>query len=306
MKYKGKEIIGAGLKGFSRKTFSWKIINVCNQRCSYCYEGYGSKDTIPNSTFFKDNSQQNHYLNILTILKLKTIGTFEVDLIGGEPTLHPHLFNIIQDLTSNKNCYEISLITNLSKPLSYFKRLDDLKSEKLIICPSLHFDYYSDELIQKCIDINNFEYIDIVPIVMIHDDIKHHSNIMKTLKTFKENNVEFSISFLSSVHKYVVDYNADAIKDIEQFASDSSSKFTFNVEGLGNVKLNSHDVHENKLTKFKGWDCRPQRYIIEHNGGIVNACTGKKMPFFGQCEKVTCPKSDCNCSVQWYYEKSKV
>ena len=306
MKYNGEDVIEAGIKGFNKKTFSWNLIDVCNQKCSYCYEGYGHDATRPKSTFFKDIKQQNNYLDTLTILRLKTIGTFDVDIIGGEPTLHPHLFNILQELTENKNCNEISLITNLSKPLEYFKKVNDLKSSKLTLCPSLHFEYYSDKLIQKCIDINKFKNITIIPIIMVHDNIEYHNNIIKTLQIFKENDIKYTISFLSSVPYYDVNYNAEVVKEIEKFAHHDVLKFNFKTDGKGDVELNRYDIHLDKLLYFKGWRCKPQRYIIKPTGGIVNACTGKKMPFFGQPETVNCNLNSCNCSVQWFYEKKKI
>lgn len=307
MKYKGKDVIEAGIKGFNKKTFSWNLIDVCNQKCSYCYEGYGHNATRPKSTFFKDIKQQNNYLDTLTILRLKTIGTFDVDIIGGEPTLHPHLLNILQELTENKNCDDISLITNLSKPIKYFKTINDLKSDKLIICPSLHFEYYSDELIQKCVDINEFENITIIPIIMVHDDIKHYNNIIKTLKIFKEKGIKYTISFLSSVPYYDINYNTDYVKKIEKFASNDVLKFNFKISGKkDDTELTRYDIHQHKLVHFRGWRCKPQRYIIEPNGSIINACTGKKMPFFGQCETVICDLNRCSCSVQWFYEKKKI
>jgi len=60
------------------------IIRRCNLSCSYCSEYDKVSDPIP--------------IEILEqrLRKLKSLGTFGISLTGGEPTLHPHLPNLIR------------------------------------------------------------------------------------------------------------------------------------------------------------------------------------------------------------------
>jgi hypothetical protein len=39
---------------------------------------------------------------------------------------------------------------------------------------------------------------------------------------------------------------------------------------------------------------------------LINACTGQPMSFIDTDKFVTCPHTECNCDIQWNYEKYKI
>jgi organic radical activating enzyme len=206
MTYNGEKIVRAGIRNFNFKTFTWNLIDVCNQQCAYCNEGFGSEQFRPKSSFFKNQSQLDSYKTVLKILKLKSIGSFEVDIIGGEPTLHPHIHEIIEKVNSIENCKEISLLTNFKKSFSFYEKFDSQLYNKLLICPSIHFDYYTQELLEKCVSASKFKHIKIIPIIMLHDNKKHWDNMEKFITCLVENDIDYNISFLNSCYDYVVNY----------------------------------------------------------------------------------------------------
>lgn len=108
----------------------------------------------------------------LKILKLRSIGKFEVDIIGGESTLHPNIHDILFNINSIENCEEISVLTNL-KTAFFFKDTDLKCYDKVLICPSIHFEYYTQNLLEKCIAISKFNCIKLIPIVMLHDNERY-------------------------------------------------------------------------------------------------------------------------------------
>jgi MoaA/NifB/PqqE/SkfB family radical SAM enzyme len=61
------------------------IIRRCNLSCSYCSEYDKVSDPIPAEILEK------------RLWKLKSLGTFGISLTGGEPTLHPHLADLIRE-----------------------------------------------------------------------------------------------------------------------------------------------------------------------------------------------------------------
>jgi MoaA/NifB/PqqE/SkfB family radical SAM enzyme len=61
------------------------IIRRCNLSCSYCSEYDKVSDPIPTEILEK------------RLWKLKSLGTFGISLTGGEPTLHPHLADLIRE-----------------------------------------------------------------------------------------------------------------------------------------------------------------------------------------------------------------
>ena len=301
MTYNGENIVSCGIKNYNFKTFTWKLIDVCNQQCSYCNEGFGSEQFRPKSSFFKDEKQRTSYKNVLKILKLRSIGKFEVDIIGGEPTLHPDIHDILFNINSIENCEEISLLTNLKKPLSFFKDMDLKCYDKVLICPSIHFEYYNHDLLEKCIEISKFKYIKLIPIVMLHDNQRHWDNMEYFMSKLIENKIEYNISFINSCYDYNVNYNYEFYQRFDKFFTQDDNTYLFN----DNLSLDKYDIHRNKLMYFNGWKCKPLRYIITHAGEILNACTGTRMSFTNNDSFVKCPQNICDCNVHWNYEKYK-
>ena len=299
MTYNGEKIIKAGIKNYSLKTFTWKLIDVCNQSCVYCCEGFGSDEFRPKSSFFKNQSELDAYKSVLKILKLRALGDFEVDIVGGEPTLHPHIHEIIKQLNSLSNCKEISLLTNLKKPFEFYKKFNSISYNKLLFCPSIHFEYYSPELIKKCVAINAFKDTKIYPIVMLHDNQKHWNNMEEFINAMIDNGIKFSISFINSCYEYTVNYTSEFYSRFGKYFIQDENQYSFN----DNLSLTKYDIHSNNLMSFKGWSCKAMRYIIHHNGEIINACTNARLNFLDNNSFVSCPQNACDCDAQWNYEK---
>tara|TARA_R110000787_G_scaffold179012_1_gene290738 strand:+ start:4430 stop:5359 length:930 start_codon:yes stop_codon:yes gene_type:complete len=305
MKYQNLNLIKAGIKNYNIKTFSWHLVDVCNQACTYCNEGFGSDETRPKSTFFKDKKQTQSYEMVLRRLKIKSLGKFEVDLLGGEPTLHANLFEIIESLNLIDNCIEISLITNLKKGFSYYEKFNNKKYNKLLMCPSIHMDYYNDELLDKLIRINKLGHFKLLPIIMIHDNKKYYSKIKKLLDTLINENIEFTVSFLFDAGGYTVNYDNEFLEEMNVYADKDDNRYIFESDSGKKLALNKHSIYNNKLTNFNGWKCTPLRYKINHFGGIFNVCSNKPLPMTGQSECIECPHTSCLCDIQWKFDKEK-
>ena len=77
---------------------------------------------------------------------------FDIEVEGGEPTLHPDILTILQTLNKIDKCQKIQLITNIVKPLSFFEQLDKPEYNKLEIAPSYHPEYHKkDKYVKKLI-----------------------------------------------------------------------------------------------------------------------------------------------------------
>ena len=119
------------------------IINLthkCNFNCWYCYDknNRGSTEFL-NFEYIKifiDAYAQN-YKDPLKIV-----------LMGGEPTLHPDLFEIIVFLNNSNIVKSITLVTNLSDSYDNYARL---YNDKLEIMYSYHFNKYSVEQEEKAL-----------------------------------------------------------------------------------------------------------------------------------------------------------
>ena len=303
MKYKNSNIVKAGIKNYNIKTFSWHLVDVCSQACSYCNEGFGSDIYRPKSTFFKDKKQSESYKQVLKRLKIKSLGKFEVDLLGGEPTLHSNLLEIVESLNSINNCTEISLITNLKKSFSYYEKFNNKKYNKLLLCPSIHMDYYNDALLDKLIKLNKLKHFKLLPIIMIHDNKKYYSTIKTLLDTLMEEDIDFTVSFLFDSCGYEVNYDSNFLNEMDNYADKDDNRYIFQTDTGEKINLNTHSVYNKKLTNFKGWKCTPLRYKINHFGGIFNACSNKPLPMIGKSECIECPHTSCLCNIQWKFDK---
>ena len=133
---------------------TWSILLSCNYNCRYCYvrnKGFSSKDVIDDTIRFLKNAPQ----------KVK-----DVTLFGGEPTIHSHLFYIVEQLKDFvRNLY---IFTNLSSTKS---QLLNLVKRDVQFCISYHPDIISDVAF-----INKLDYllqiqgkIEFLNIMMTHD-----------------------------------------------------------------------------------------------------------------------------------------
>jgi len=84
--------------------FQWHITNQCNLKCGHCYQTDFSKS-------------KNSHLNDLIKMADKIFSNLskrpiDVNITGGEPLLHAHLFELIEHLVKYDNLKEINIITN--------------------------------------------------------------------------------------------------------------------------------------------------------------------------------------------------
>jgi radical SAM protein with 4Fe4S-binding SPASM domain len=81
---------------------SWLTVNrACNLRCGWCYAA---------GTEFSKHLDMNLDIAMRLVLFLKSLGVKSIVLIGGEPTIYPHLFTLAHQIVeSNIN---LALVTN--------------------------------------------------------------------------------------------------------------------------------------------------------------------------------------------------
>ena len=99
-------VLNAGFKNRNLLTFSWDIIKVCQYRCDYCY----AFDIL-------EKKMDKRLINLykLILLKLKKVKyDFNVELLGGEPTMHPKIEDILRTLQRNKNFHYRIVYKNLT------------------------------------------------------------------------------------------------------------------------------------------------------------------------------------------------
>lgn len=319
MKFNGLDVVQCGYPSHEHSArkiyteFAWNIIDVCNFKCSYCGAGFGSDASRPVSNFFKDVNLKKTWKGVIAKLNLANQGNeFEVDLVGGEPTLHPEIIQVIKSLNDIETCKSIILITNLSKSMDFFHKLDDMLLDKLEINCSVHFEYYiKNKTLDKILQIYKNTNLKIEPVVLLADNPDYWKQVIDFLDTCIEHGIEYNCVFLEPAFGNEPNYSDDFFKTFENYIKHGRSKTgdmyrIITNDGKQHL-INIKDIYVNKIKNFKGWKCTPKSWSIDVKGSITNACTGEPLQFRGDNMNicVSCPRTRCSCNVWWNYDKKK-
>ena len=140
----------------------WELTEACNYRCSYCFNKFmGYKNVF--CTLEEAEAAVKH-------LAMANRPSYQVSLLGGEPTLHPYLSEIIAFLSDSlgKRLEKISIITNGS--------FNDKTMEAMLMATtktcievkvSLHFEFLQMERIKEIIERMSKD-VSLVFLVMVH------------------------------------------------------------------------------------------------------------------------------------------
>jgi len=117
------------------------VINTeCNRSCSYCFEGQ-----------IREEKKENMSLDtIFQVLEFSNNPVYTI--MGGEPTLHPELLQILDLVNTVNTGFNPSLITLLTNGLGNIELSKEIA--KKIKCTGLnlnHLDFYTNEEYEKLI-----------------------------------------------------------------------------------------------------------------------------------------------------------
>lgn len=130
---------------------NWILTTKCNYRCSYCFE-YGKGKPAPQNHPFTSLSQFKAAVDNIVSLNRPW---YNVTLSGGEPTIHPHIFELITMLNEklDERLNRILIITNGSRNKKLYGQIADMaKSVSIDICISIHTDHVDMEHILELIE----------------------------------------------------------------------------------------------------------------------------------------------------------
>jgi len=137
----------------------WILTYSCNYRCSYCFH-YGEGKNPPKQLPFSTLEQLKVAVN--NILSLNR-PWYEVTLSGGEPTIHPHIFDLISMLHKSlaERLRHIWIITNGSRNKSLYGRILDIaKLVPIRMTISIHTDHVDMAHILELIEsLSSYVYI---------------------------------------------------------------------------------------------------------------------------------------------------
>ena len=119
---------------------SWYLTGRCNYRCSYCFiygEGRPSPTITPFSTLEQIKTAANNVASLNRPL-------YMLQLIGGEPTIHPHIADIISTFHEKlgERLDSVQIVTNGSRNADFYEKISELaKVINFQLNISLHTDH---------------------------------------------------------------------------------------------------------------------------------------------------------------------
>lgn len=259
---------------------SWKINDICNYKCSYCFNKNKTKKHINNINMIHKSIE---YLE-----KLK-YDSYYFSFFGGEPTLHPQIHDILKRVNGLVNINKIRIITNLS--LSVEKLVEYREYDNLEFFVSCHMEYINDRFIEKLLYLNdNFN----VKLSILYYP-QYRSKCLDFIDFVESMNFgnRSKLAFIKKYPKYeypLDDYSVDDIayircKNIEWD----------NVESIGSI---SGRYFKNK-TCIMNADILFLNELCQWRGSLCNHTKYSKLPIFLEadiCEhRVLCKQNVCSC-----------
>lgn len=290
-----KVIKSSGLNPAQNIYFDWHLTNWCNFKCSYC----PVLDVITND-FTKDDHAQEYKLVLARLSKVQT--SFNVCITGGEPTLNPELIDILKGLVAFPNCQDVSIFTNLSRPLPFYDKIKSIGSKKIMLFASFHPEFSDVKFVQRCIALSRMTDLRFAVHLTMSDKEEHWGKTLSLLDTLIKHNVNHKPLLLSPTNNYTPNYTDkffDTFKRYLDRVEDEHFFLTIPIEYVDGTTENmkSYDVEIQGLNKFKGYQCTPISYNISIDGVITNTCTSRKVPLIlsdaNLLVKETCPKDTC-------------
>lgn len=276
--------------------FNWHLLNWCNYQCSYCFVG----DAL--TTDFSDRKQtcQEHKF---IIARLKTVDfPFELCLTGGEPTLHPEFFEILNELCSIDNLQRVWMFTNLSRSLSFLTQIKEF-APKVVVYGSWHPEFSKDDFLSKAIDLDCEVHVSLI------NKQEYWNKTVQLINQLKNNNITYRLNVLQPTQTFVPQYLKDFEDTFLPHLDDAVDTFGITVTyDDGSIERHTeHSLQIKELNYFKGYTCTPKSFQIDLDGNIKNICTGKVMTLqLSQqkiIEEVKCPVDECLEGLLMYPKK---
>lgn len=225
------------------------IINLCNYHCWYCY-ARKRKDLWNRIMPIKD-------IKFIASKISKYQGRVDINLLGGEPFMHPKIKEILDIFSSLENVGEVNITTNASRIKDY----DILKGDKININVSFHPSEIKDfdKFYRTLDDLYNIGKLNTVTVMMDSSDLLPK---IEELMTYQE-----------KYPKTLFEQHYPMVDNRELNISETTDKISFEKNFEVDGKLLSYDeVIRGKHNYFKGWKCKVQRYRVMINGDIVENC----------------------------------
>ena len=184
--------------------FTWQITYKCNYKCTYCHAPKHGQKNVVDTVILNKDEWINIWNNIYDMY-----GECEINISGGEPTVYPSFFDIVEEITKK---HKVEIVTNLS--FNTEQNIYKLNPERVRFAASFHPQHVSvEDFVMKIKQIKKADFIvttNFVPWPPFFDKIEYYKKI------FDENNINIVLQPFVGIYngkKYPGEYT-DKEKEI--------------------------------------------------------------------------------------------
>ena len=283
----------------------WDITTMCQYHCSYCYAKAEYRDKWMQLANWE---KQKH---VIDELSKSTLPVF-LGLLGGEPTLHPkywELMDLLYVFLDKHDKNRVYITTNGTKDIDFFRKHTYNKKVRFL------WSYHAEEgdpkvFLENIKVIVNKGFRSRVN-VMLHPNKKYWQDLKDIITELDKIDVEIHPHFIySSPHK-TVKYSKDFYEFFAFTKKYSNKDFTFYTIN-NSYNYSDIEIFDNKYNQFKGWKCWNNNYEINLNCEMHQFCFEDKhqipKDYFKNITKITpiiCPHKFCSCDGLLKIRKEK-
>ena len=276
------------------------IIDRCNYNCEYCCNRFPRSNDILDlfllSGFIKETAEDRKPPH------------FYLDLIGGEPLLHPDL-DAFMESVKEVSGLEVTIYSNLSFPV---ERYLDLLRKGFQFILSWHGICNDTEFFNKLKTIAEAGFADRVDVsVMLEPGVMRSEEMFIKIRDHLPKFKSLFLSSLSENGPYKRTYNQDELDSLDRLCPMDEKCNTKMVMSDGSVRgLNDNYffLHPEN-TNFRWWMCNAGLdYVYVHHNGDVHPCDSMDGILYGRLghrikipkKPMLCPLKQCPCLFDVY------
>jgi sulfatase maturation enzyme AslB (radical SAM superfamily) len=267
----------------------WDVLTICQLNCSYCYarNEYGEKWGKLGSKQIADG--------VLDALNNSSL-PFNLGLLGGEPTLSPHYYYILDRISAMEKFNRVYVVTNGEKD---FTKHPDY--EKIAFLFSYHpADCTDRDRFFANVKLMKDRGYKIKVNVMLHHGKQYWPLIKEMFEMCADAGIRTHPHFIygKNVHT-LFNYRKD-FWEYFSFLKDHERELVYDDE-----LKNDYEIFSEKLTNFNGWSCYNNNYEVDVYGRVIKFCLNHERTslldnptFFKDIVKTVpmiCPHKACNC-----------
>lgn len=249
------------------------VIDNCNYNCSYCY----NKKPYTGKTL----KFEQLYKLIKFIIDTYNNKYIQLELIGGEPTIHPALIDFCDKLKPLSNV-RVKIFTNLSADIDVYEKL--LSNGKLTLISSWHSlrnDKYNIKFIEKIIRLLNTNRKQIeVRVMYEYDNTQTAIEVANRILPYADPML-FDLSYIfdpKTRDSSLYSYSSEQINSFNAFhlqhkvRTNRKEFYVQYSDGSTDIKT-YNDMFCNKSNQFKRWLCNAGKNSLFINyDGITYPC----------------------------------